>query len=154
MASMLASDPDSSWFRIAKACLISSTRPALTSVPAPFSMMRRFPLPARRSFAWIGEIEAVAALLRDILGARRDGEGPRLVEPSVWQHQNADDVVFEYEDMGRVALVAGERQVARLVRGQREPRGRCQRHQAAPLVGSARMWAPFVICVYIVLPAR
>ena len=38
------------WFRIAKASLISSTRPALTSVPAPFSMTRRFPLPAAPFF--------------------------------------------------------------------------------------------------------
>jgi hypothetical protein len=42
MASMLASDPERSRFRIAKASLISSTRPALTSVPAPFAMTRRF----------------------------------------------------------------------------------------------------------------
>ena len=53
IASMLASDPERSWFRIVKASLISSTRPALTSAPAPFAMTRRFPLPARRSFASI-----------------------------------------------------------------------------------------------------
>src|SRR6202040_1236440 len=35
IASMLASDPERNWFRIAKAFLISSTRPALTSVSAP-----------------------------------------------------------------------------------------------------------------------
>ena len=53
IASMLSSDPERNWFRIAKASLISSTRPSLTSVSAPFSMTRRFPLPARRSFASI-----------------------------------------------------------------------------------------------------
>src|ERR1700686_1857612 len=54
MASMLLScDPERNWFRIAKASLISSTRPALTSASAPFSMTRRLPLPARRTFASI-----------------------------------------------------------------------------------------------------
>ena len=65
-----------------------------------------------------GKVEAVAAILRDILGAWRNGPGPRMVEPSARQHQDADDVGFEHEDMGCVALVAGERQVARLARGQ------------------------------------
>ena len=53
IASMLSSDPERSWFRIAKASLIISTRPALTSASAPFSMTRRLPLPARRTFASI-----------------------------------------------------------------------------------------------------
>jgi hypothetical protein len=56
IASMLSCDPERNWFRIAKACLISSTRPALTSVSAPFRMTRRLPLPARRTFASIGII--------------------------------------------------------------------------------------------------
>src|ERR1700730_2662019 len=50
---MLSCDPERNWFRIAKASLISSTRPALTSVSAPFPMTRRLPLPARRTFASI-----------------------------------------------------------------------------------------------------
>src|ERR1700738_5088686 len=50
---MLLSDPERNWFRIAKASLISSTRPSLTSVSAPFSMTKRFPLPARRNLASI-----------------------------------------------------------------------------------------------------
>src|ERR1700716_489272 len=50
---MLSCDPERNWFRIVKACLISSTRPALTSVSAPFPMTRRLPLPARRTFASI-----------------------------------------------------------------------------------------------------
>ena len=49
IASMLSCDPERSWFRVAKASLIISTRPALTSASAPFSMTSRFPLPARRS---------------------------------------------------------------------------------------------------------
>src|ERR1700738_4988092 len=53
IASMLSCDPERNWFRIAKASLISSTRPALTSASAPFPMTRRFPLPARRTFASI-----------------------------------------------------------------------------------------------------
>src|ERR1700738_3316387 len=53
IASMLSCDPERNWFRIAKASLISSTRPALTSVSAPFRMTRRLPLPARRTFASI-----------------------------------------------------------------------------------------------------
>jgi hypothetical protein len=53
IASMLASDPDSSCFWIANASPIMAARPALTSASAPFSMTRRFPLPARRSFASI-----------------------------------------------------------------------------------------------------
>ena len=53
IASMLSWDPERNWFRIAKASLISSTRPALTSVSAPFPMTRRLPLPARRTFASI-----------------------------------------------------------------------------------------------------
>src|SRR5580704_3012767 len=53
IASMLSCDPERSWFRIAKASLIISTRPALTSASAPFSMTRRLPLPARRTFASI-----------------------------------------------------------------------------------------------------
>jgi hypothetical protein len=61
IASMLSSDPERNWLPIAKASLISSTRPALTSVSAPFSMTRRFPLPARRSFA---SIDRVMGLLR------------------------------------------------------------------------------------------
>jgi hypothetical protein len=39
-----------------KASLISSTRPALTSASAPFAMTRRFPLPARCSFASIERV--------------------------------------------------------------------------------------------------
>src|SRR3984893_17845642 len=54
---MLSSDPDRSWIRIAKAPLISSTRPAMTSASAPFAMTRRFPLPARRSFASIDRVK-------------------------------------------------------------------------------------------------
>src|SRR5580704_13166798 len=50
---MLSCDPERSWFRIAKASLIISTRPALTSASAPFPMTRRLPLPARRTFASI-----------------------------------------------------------------------------------------------------
>src|SRR5256885_9801947 len=50
---MLSCDPERNWFRIAKASLISSTRPALTSVSAPFPMTRPLPLPARRTFASI-----------------------------------------------------------------------------------------------------
>jgi hypothetical protein len=53
IASMLSSDPEKSWFRIAKASWISSTRPWLASALAPFAMIRRFPLLARRSFAAI-----------------------------------------------------------------------------------------------------
>src|SRR6202040_986818 len=53
IASMLSCGPERSWFRIVKASLISSTRPALTSVSAPFRMTRRLPLPARRTFASI-----------------------------------------------------------------------------------------------------
>jgi hypothetical protein len=53
IASILASEPERSWFRIAKASLISSTRRSLTSIVAPFSMMRLFPLPARCNFASI-----------------------------------------------------------------------------------------------------
>src|ERR1700720_627550 len=56
IASMLSSDPKRSWIRIVKASLISSTRPALTSASAPFAMTRRFPLPARRSFASIDRV--------------------------------------------------------------------------------------------------
>ena len=41
--------------------------------------------------------------------------------------------------MGRVALVAGERQMARVARGQREPRGGRQRHQTGPGAGAVRM---------------
>jgi len=41
MASMLWSDPDSSWFRIANASAIMVARSALTSAPARFSMTRR-----------------------------------------------------------------------------------------------------------------
>jgi hypothetical protein len=56
IASMLSSDPERSWIRIVKASLISPTRPALTSASAPFAMARRFPLPARRSFASIDRV--------------------------------------------------------------------------------------------------
>ena len=42
MASMLASDPDNSWFRIATASAIMAVRPALTSASTQFSMPRRF----------------------------------------------------------------------------------------------------------------
>jgi hypothetical protein len=41
IASMLSSEPERSWFRIAKASLINSTRPWLTSAPPlPFFQMR------------------------------------------------------------------------------------------------------------------
>ena len=56
IASMLSSDPERNWIRIVKASLISSMRPALTSATAPFAMTRRFPLPARRSFASIDRV--------------------------------------------------------------------------------------------------
>src|ERR1700730_11341957 len=53
MASMLSSYPNNSCFWIANASAIMAVRPALTSASAPFSMTRRFPLPARRRFASI-----------------------------------------------------------------------------------------------------
>ena len=53
IASMLVSDPDKSWFRIAKASVIMAARSALNSALLPFSMRRRFPLPVRRSLASI-----------------------------------------------------------------------------------------------------
>jgi hypothetical protein len=56
IASMLSSDPERNWIRIVNASLISSTRPALISASAPFAMTRRFPLPARRSFASIDRV--------------------------------------------------------------------------------------------------
>jgi hypothetical protein len=51
--SAITSDEVAKRFRIAKASLIISTRPALTSASAPFSMSRRLPLAARRTFASI-----------------------------------------------------------------------------------------------------
>src|ERR1700730_4630936 len=53
IASMLVSDPDKSWFRIAKVSVIMAARSALNSALLPFSMRRRFPLRVRRSFASI-----------------------------------------------------------------------------------------------------
>ena len=86
IASMLSSDPERSWFRIAKASLISSTRPSLISVSAPFSMTRRFPLPPRRSFASIdrvmGSISGLWLPPRDELAARQ-GADPADLEAVV-----------------------------------------------------------------------
>ncbi len=56
MDSMLSSDPERSWFLTAKASLISATSPSLTSASTSFWMTRRFPFPARRSFASIDRI--------------------------------------------------------------------------------------------------
>src|ERR1700726_374836 len=91
IASMLASDPERNWFRIAKASLISSTRPALTSVSAPFPMTRRFPLPARRSFASIDRVmgsisglwlpppaSSAAAIFRPSRESEQPSSDPRL----------------------------------------------------------------------------
>ena len=45
MDSILSSDPERSWFLIAKAFEISTTTPSLTSASTPFWMTRRFPFP-------------------------------------------------------------------------------------------------------------
>ena len=45
----------------------------------------------------------------------------------------------KHEDMGCVTLVAGERQMARLARGQAEPRGRRQIHQLCIVPSSSRL---------------
>jgi hypothetical protein len=54
IASMLASDLDNSWFRIAKASMIMAARPALTSASAPFSMT--------------AALVAVSAFLQGVIG--------------------------------------------------------------------------------------
>ena len=86
-----------------------------------------------------GKVETVAAILCDIISTWRDCPGPWVFEPSARQHQDADDVGLEHEDMGCIAMVAGERQVARLARGQVEPRGRRQIHQLCIVPSSSRL---------------
>jgi hypothetical protein len=64
IASMLSCDLERSWFRIAKASLISSTRPALTSAPAPFAMTRQ-------------ELQAPGGMGSDELFQKQPAEQPR-----------------------------------------------------------------------------
>ncbi len=58
------------------------------------------------------EVEPVSALRRHVVRSRRDRPGFRLAQSAVRQHQDAEDVVLEDEDVGRGAVVGRQRQLA------------------------------------------
>jgi hypothetical protein len=94
IASMLASDPERSWIRIVKASLISSTRPALTSASAPFAMTRRFPLPARRSFASMDRVMgSISGLWLPPPASSAAAIFARFSQMSIYQHVDLNGLI-------------------------------------------------------------